>query len=96
MYDYPELTQARNDMRVQDEFYQPTAFWHEASSEIVLEICTHGVERFRSLETALGFFVPTYGNPGGGFNSQQSEGCEVGSRPNGPMRPSHYLHSINF
>lgn len=74
MYDYPELTQARDDMLVQKELYRPTVFWAEASSRIVTELCAHGVERFRSLPTALGFFVPTYGTPGGGFTSEQAVG----------------------
>lgn len=76
MHDYPELTQARNDMLNQDKLYQPTAFWEEASSKIVTELCTQGVGHFRSLQTALGFFVPTYGNPGSGFSIEQSEGLQ--------------------
>jgi putative sugar O-methyltransferase len=74
MYDYPELTKAREDMLLQDELYQPTSFWQEASSEIVSELFKYGVEHFRSLPTVLGFFVPTYGNPGGGFSVEQSDG----------------------
>ena len=74
MYDYPELTQARNDMLLQDELYQPTAFWYEASLKITSELCKYGVDRFRSMQMALGFFVPTYGNPGGGFSNEQSDG----------------------
>lgn len=73
MHDYPVLTKARLDMLLQDELYQPTSFWQEASSEIVSELSEDGVENFRSLPTALGFFVPTYGNPGGGFSADQSE-----------------------
>lgn len=72
MYDYPELTLARNDMLLQGELYQPTSFWQDASSEIAAELCKHGVRDFRSLHTVLGFFVPTYGIPGGGFSFEQS------------------------
>ena len=61
MHDYQELTRACKDMQAQGELYRPTSFWDAASSRIVAELCTHGVERFRSLPTALGFFVPTYG-----------------------------------
>ena len=68
---YPELTSAREDMRAQSELYQPTVFWDEASSQIVAEICAHGVESFRSLSAPLGFFVPTYGIPGNGFSKEQ-------------------------
>jgi putative sugar O-methyltransferase len=71
MLDYPELTQALDDMREQDSVYRPTTFWQESSAEIVKELCTHGIENFRSLPTALGFFVPTYGAPGGGFSLAQ-------------------------
>lgn len=74
MDDYPELMQAHNDLIVQDELYQPTIFWQEASLQIASELCTHGVERFRSLPTPLLFFVPTYGNPGGGFSVESSVG----------------------
>ena len=72
MYDYPELTHARGDMQKQSEYYRPTTFWDEASSRIVTEICTHGVERFRSLPGALSFFVSTYGTPFNGFSDEQS------------------------
>jgi putative sugar O-methyltransferase len=74
MYDYPELSHARKDIQAQSEFYQPTTFWNEASSRMAAEFCTHGVEHFRSLPNVLGFFVPTYGNPGSGFAEEQSLG----------------------
>jgi putative sugar O-methyltransferase len=70
-HSYPELTQARQDMLAQSELYRPTVFWEEASARIVSEIEAHGVEQFRALDTALGFFAPTYGCPGGGFTSVQ-------------------------
>lgn len=71
MHDYPELTQARASMLTQSELYRPTVFWDEASSRIVIELCTHGVEHFRSLPTALNFFVPTFGTPGNSFTKEQ-------------------------
>ena len=61
-------------MKTQSELYRPTVFWDEASSRIVSELESNGVEHFRSLETALGFFVPTYGVPGGGFSTEQARG----------------------
>lgn len=73
MYDYPELTMARNDMLLQSEHYQPSRFWCEASSTIVDEIIKYGLNHSRSLPTALDFFVPTYGSPGGGFRRDQME-----------------------
>ena len=70
-HNYPELAQAREAMLEQSELYRPTVFWGEASSRIVSELESNGIERFRSLSTALGFFVPTYGIPGGGFSAEQ-------------------------
>lgn len=74
MYEYPELAQAREDMLTQSALYRPTVFWDEASSRIVTELHLLGVECLRSLPTALDFFVPTYGTPGGGFTREQAEG----------------------
>lgn len=71
---YSELSLAREAMKAQSELYRPTVFWDEASSRIVSELDANGVERFRSLDTALGFFVPTYGIPGGGFSAEQVRG----------------------
>jgi putative sugar O-methyltransferase len=76
-YHYAELILAREAMQTQSELYRPTAFWDEASSRIVSELESNGVERFRSLDTALGFFVPTYGVPGGGFSTQQTAGLRA-------------------
>jgi putative sugar O-methyltransferase len=73
MFDYPELIKVREDMLLQDKLYQPTSFWHEASSKIVSELFQYGIENFRSLQTALGFFVPTYGSPGSAFSDMQSK-----------------------
>ena len=73
MHEYPELTRAREDMQAQSELYRPTIFWDDASSRIVTELCTHGVERFRSLPSVLGFFVPTYGILNC-FSEEQPEG----------------------
>ena len=73
MYDYPELQMAREDMLLQEEYYQPSKFWGEASTTIVDEISKFGINNFRSIPTALDFFVPTYGSPGGGFSRDQSE-----------------------
>lgn len=74
IHDYPELTMARRDMLIQSALYRPTAFWDEASSCIVSELQLTGVNRFRSTETALDFFVPTYGSPGGSFSLEQNHG----------------------
>lgn len=74
MTDYSELRLARHDMMAQGELYRPTAFWDQASGVIEEELHTHGVERFRSLPSALGFFVPTYGVPGNSLTLEQAAG----------------------
>lgn len=71
MNKYPELSLAIEDMKSQDSLYQPSAFWREASNQIVQEVCDAGIENFRSLPKPLGFFVPTYGSPANGFSSEQ-------------------------
>lgn len=73
MFDYPELSLAREDMLQQSELYRPSAFWAEASALIVEELCAHGVENFRRLPKPLGFFVPTYGTPGNSFSKTQRQ-----------------------
>jgi len=72
--DYLELTRARCDMAQQSELYRPTSFWAEASQLIVDELQAHGVERFRSIDSALSYFVPTYGLPGNSFDPAMADG----------------------
>lgn len=69
---YPELDQMLEDMHAQNELYKPSIFWAEAASRIKTALCSQGVERFRSLPDALGFFVPTYGSPGNSLTAEQS------------------------
>ncbi len=71
MNKYPELSLAIEDMKSQDSVYQPSAFWREASNQIVQEVCEAGIENFRSLPKPLGFFVPTYGSPANSFSLEQ-------------------------
>ena len=70
-YQYPDLHFALESMKAESELYRPTSFWEAASNRIASELELNGMDRFRSLETALGFFVPTYGSPGSGFKSEQ-------------------------
>ncbi|MFT5520440.1 MAG: putative sugar O-methyltransferase [Enterobacterales bacterium] len=76
MHDYPELEMARKAMEKENDLYKPSSFWAQASSEMCEEFCREGVENFRSLPMPLDFFVPTYGNPGGGFSDEQSDGLK--------------------
>jgi len=61
-----------NDMGAALELYQPTQFWKHGVQRVLDDLRCHGVERFRALSSALGFFAPTYAFPG--FR-QQPEVC---------------------
>ena len=74
---YPELEQARTDMRTQSELYQPSVFWNEASAHIVSELEQYGVENFRSLQYALWFYAPTYGVPGNSYVQEQIDALKA-------------------
>lgn len=52
----------------QNPLYKPSIFWAEASMELVEDFEAQGIENFRSLESSLLFFVPTYGYPGNGLS----------------------------
>ena len=58
------------DWNAQNQLYQPSFFWSEASLELIEEFDKKGIENFRSLASSLSFFVPTYGVPGGGFTTE--------------------------
>ena len=73
-YEYAELALALEAMKTQSQLYRPKVFWEEASCRIVAELLSDGIDRFRSLKTALSFFVPTYGTPGGGLSVDQVKG----------------------
>lgn len=51
------------DMKKQDVLYRPTSFWEEGSKVIIKDLEDGGIEKFRSLKTSRGFFVPTYSYP---------------------------------
>jgi putative sugar O-methyltransferase len=70
MTNYPELDLAWNDMQHQSSFYKPTSFWAHACTLICKELATQGIENFRQLPTALGYFVPTYGPPGNNIDPE--------------------------
>jgi putative sugar O-methyltransferase len=83
-FDYPELRRARADMEKQDALYRPTSFWSEASQIIVDDLQAHGIERFRALESTLGYFVPTYGLPGNSFDDAMADGLAQHLRAHWP------------
>ena len=51
-------------------FYQPGIFWKAALKKIEDQFNEAGISQFRADKTNLSFFVPTYGCPGNGFNSE--------------------------
>jgi putative sugar O-methyltransferase len=76
MINYQELKLAFADMHAQQELYKPTSFWSKASQLIADEIEKNGVEKFRSLNSTLNYFVPTYGLPGNSFTKEMSEALQ--------------------
>lgn len=70
---YPRLDQALQLMKQQALVYQPTSFWATASERIIQELQLHGVEKFRSLPSALSYFVPNFGAPASGLSVKQVE-----------------------
>lgn len=73
---YAELREACDAMRSAPDRYRPAVFWEEATSRIISEIETYGVDSFRSLATPMGYFVPTWGVPVNGFTQEQAETLE--------------------
>lgn len=61
------ILKAMSLMEAQSNLYRPTEFWKSAASMIAEDIMGGGLEHFRSLESTLGYFVPTYGRPGNGL-----------------------------
>jgi len=53
-----------DDMNEQTDLYKPTPFWQIGSDMIIRDLNENGLTNFRSLATALGFFVPTYSSSG--------------------------------
>ena len=64
------------DMKLQEPLYQPTSFWEEASKDIIADLTKNGFDNFRSLKSALDFFVPTYGVPGNTMTHEEVETIE--------------------
>ncbi|MFC1701851.1 putative sugar O-methyltransferase [Pseudomonadota bacterium] len=67
-YNYPELNQLIGKNQIQKKIYQATSFWKQASREIIAAIEKSGIENFRNLDAALGYFVPNYGIPANSFD----------------------------
>ncbi|CAM3894679.1 putative sugar O-methyltransferase [Rheinheimera salexigens] len=70
---YEALSQAFNDMKQQESLYQPSTFWAKASLNIAQAVQQHGMDNFRALPEALGFFVPTFGVPGNSFTAEMQQ-----------------------
>lgn len=61
---YPLLQQMLDDMEIQSNLYKPTHFWQICSDRIIKDLNEGSIEKFRSLQSSLNFFVPTYSYPG--------------------------------
>ena len=72
-----ELEQAMSSMPLQNDLYRPSSFWAQAAEDIAEQVRRHGVENFRRLPLPLGYFVPTYGMPGNGFDDRTGEALEA-------------------
>lgn len=73
MTELSELDLMLTDLEAQSHLYRPTAFWQSAIDPLVGELRQGGLSRFRSLESSLKFFVPTYGSPGNGIQHQRRD-----------------------
>jgi putative sugar O-methyltransferase len=57
------LQEMINDMKNQSDLYKPTTFWREASKIIIDELKHKDIKDFRTFDSALNMFVPTYAFP---------------------------------
>ncbi|MDF1884393.1 putative sugar O-methyltransferase [Sulfurimonas sp. SAG-AH-194-C21] len=57
------LEKLLEDMQKQSSLYKPTTFWEEASKIIIQEITSKELKDFRSFDSALSMFAPTYAFP---------------------------------
>ncbi|MDQ7045234.1 MAG: putative sugar O-methyltransferase [Sulfurimonas sp.] len=57
------LEKLQKDMEKQSPLYKPTTFWKEASQIIIDELLKKDLKDFRSFDSALGMFVPTFAFP---------------------------------
>ncbi|QBF84005.1 putative sugar O-methyltransferase [Shewanella maritima] len=48
------------DMKQADDKYLPTSFWQFGAKGLEQDLHQHGIENFRSMTSALSYFVPTY------------------------------------
>ncbi len=57
------LNQMLEDMKEQSSLYKPTTFWQEASAVIINDINENDIKSFRSFDSSLNMFAPTYAFP---------------------------------
>ncbi len=100
---YEKLNNILEKIKTVSHLYRPSSFWADASEIIVSEIKEFGVENFRRLECALGYFVPNYGMPANSFDSEIEHGLheflvERGSKKQSLAMQeflSGYLHALS-
>lgn len=73
MTSYKELLQLLIDRQLsQDEEFQTTDFWEFATKQLTEILEKNEIQRFRSDSACLSYFVPTYGHPGLGLSTEQT------------------------
>ena len=55
-----QINMISQDMKKVDSHYLPTCFWQLGAKGLQQDIEAYGIEKFRSLISALSYFVPTY------------------------------------
>ena len=58
---YPRLDLLQKTQDNAEEIYKPTKFWSNQCNRLSSDICEHGIENFRQIQSCLGMFVPSYG-----------------------------------
>ncbi len=70
---YPVLDLMLKDMETADALYRPTHFWEKGMAKLLESITINGVEAFRSMESAMHFFVPAYSLSGYSGNTEMQK-----------------------
>ena len=70
---FAELDLTLQDAEKQPELYRATSFWRAASLRIADELKASGIENFRRIKSALGYFVPNFGPPTNSFSVEHVE-----------------------
>ncbi len=92
-HNYPLLNLMLDDMQLADELYCPTNYWQYGGNLVLKDIQEHGIEQFRSLATALHYFVPSYAYSG---YDGDPEPCIALRKVIDDLKPNHYKFSVTL